>query len=195
MTYRISANIRGLIFDFDGTIVDSMPIHYLSWREAFATCHADFSEDFFYRHAGVSLVKVVEHYNAEHGTFLSPEAVVRLKDDAHAKYLPQTTLIPPVMQIIEAYHGKLPMAVATGNSKNLTAPLLERLALEKFFDAVVYGDDVHHPKPHPECFLKAASLIDVPASACEVFEDGEAGLEGARRAGMKATDIRPWLEK
>ena len=193
MTYVISENIDALIFDFDGTIVDSMPVHYLSWQQAFKLNKCSFSKDFFYQHAGVSLPEVVNLYNQTYGTALSPEDVVAQKDMAHRQYLSETKVIPQVFDLIKKYHGVLPMAVATGNSKNLTEPLLRQLDLDPYFETVVFGDDVRYPKPHPECFLRAAAEMGVPASRCEVFEDGDAGLEGALLAGMKATDIRPWL--
>ncbi|MBN2339924.1 MAG: HAD-IA family hydrolase [Deltaproteobacteria bacterium] len=194
MKYHAGDQIRGLIFDFDGTIVDSMPVHFLSWKSAFGALGESFSESFFYKHAGVSLQGVVQLYNVEYGTSLDPAVVVAKKDEAHAEYLPQTKVIPTVFDVIQRYYGVLPMAVATGNSKNLTQPLMERLDLTKYFNAVVFGDDVVQPKPHPECFLTAAEAIRVAPSFCEVFEDGEAGIEGARRAGMHVTDIRSWLK-
>lgn len=193
MIYSISSTVRALIFDFDGTIVDSMPIHFLSWREAFSSLGAVFDEKFFYENAGVSLVGVVETYNRHNGTALSPQEVVARKDAAHLKYLPHTPIIPQVVDVIKANHGILPMAIATGNSRNLTEPLISSLGLQRYFNAIVYGEDVENPKPHPDCFLKAASMLEVEPSWCEVFEDGDAGIEGAKRAGMKATDIRPWL--
>jgi beta-phosphoglucomutase-like phosphatase (HAD superfamily) len=120
---------------------------------------------------------------------------VKLKNGCHAAYLSKTRTIPQVMHVIEQYHGVFPMAVATGNSKSMTAPLMDRLELTRYFTAVIYGEDVKNSKPHPECFLKAAHAIRVAPEKCEVFEDGDLGIEAARRAGMKATDIRPWLLK
>jgi beta-phosphoglucomutase family hydrolase len=193
MPYEVTAEIEGLIFDFDGTIVDSMPAHYRSWKEAFSSFGADFSERFFYDNAGMSLIAVVETYNRERGTDLPPAEVVALKDRCHADYLPTTRTIPEVMAVVARYQGVLKMAVATGSTRKLTLPLMERLGLTRYFDAVVFGEDVAHSKPHPESFLRAAEAIRVAPVRCEVFEDGEAGIEAARRAGMKVTDIRPWL--
>jgi HAD superfamily hydrolase (TIGR01509 family) len=193
MTYRVTKEIEGLIFDFDGTIVDSMPAHYLSWKAAFSSQGISFSERFFYDNAGLSLTGVVETYNRVNGTDLSPAELVALKDRHHVAHLSSTRPIPQVLSVIERYYGVLPMAVATGSTKSLTVPLLARLDLTRYFEAVVYGEDVENGKPHPESFLKAASAMNVAPEKCEVFEDGEAGLEAARRAGMKATDIRPWL--
>jgi HAD superfamily hydrolase (TIGR01509 family) len=193
MTYKVAKEIEGLIFDFDGTIVDSMPAHCLSWKEAFSSFGAPLSERFIYDHAGASFIGVVEAYNREMGTDLPPDEVVRLKIKSHVAHLSIVRTIPQVMQVIEQYHGILPMAVATGNSKSMTAPLMDRLKLTRYFAAVIYSEDVEKSKPDPECFLKAARAIHVAPEKCEVFEDGDLGIEAAKRSGMKATDIRPWL--
>ena len=142
MSYEVTAEIEGLIFDFDGTIVDSMPAHYLSWKEAFSSFGADFSESFCYDNAGMSLIAVVEAYNRETGADLPPAEVVALKDRCHVAHLPSMRTIPQVMEVVERYHGVLPMAVATGSTRRLTLPLMEQLGLTAYFDAVVFGEDV-----------------------------------------------------
>ena len=192
MTYQVTHDIQGLIFDFDGTLVDSMPAHYLSWKAAFSTFGINFSERFFYDNAGLSLIGVVEKFNREMETDLPPAEMVALKGENHIAFLDKTRTIPQVLEVVERYHRVLKMAVATGSIRSLTEPLMARLDLTGYFDAVVYGEDVENGKPHPDSFLKAARELNVPPHTCEVFEDGDAGLEGARRAGMKATDIRPW---
>lgn len=193
MFYQVAPNIRGLIFDFDGTIVDSMPVHFLSWKQAFHEFGADFTERFCYDHAGLPLLAVVETYNNKTGTTLDPLKVVQKKNIYHEAYLPETEPIPEVVSIIQRYYGKLPMAIATGNSRKLTLPLMERLNLTRYFKSVIFGEDVRRGKPDPESFLKAAKAIGVPPEKCEVFEDGDPGIEAAIRAGMKATDIRTWF--
>ncbi len=194
MIYTVSQEIEGLIFDFDGTVVDSMPAHYLSWRAAFSEFGAEFTERFCYDYAGLSLTAVVETYNREMGTTLAPAEVVALKNKKHLSYNDHIHPIPEVMDLIDRYFGKLPMAVATGGMREVTAPLITALGLIDYFVTVVYSDDVKRSKPHPDAFLQAARAMGIAPDRCEVFEDGEAGLEAARRAGMKATDIRPWLE-
>jgi HAD superfamily hydrolase (TIGR01509 family) len=193
LPYQISNDIRALIFDFDGTLVDSMPANLASWQESFASFGHRFDEAFFYRHAGVSLVGVVKLYNDAHGSTLDPEAVADLKTRLHVKYVPQTRLIEPVIDVVRRHHGKVPMAVASGNARTGVEAVMETLRISHFFDAVVCGEDVPLPKPAPDCFLTAARLIGVSPTSCEVFEDAAPGIEGARRAGMKATDIRQWL--
>ena len=192
--YEISKDIDALIFDFDGTLVDSMPSHLLSWQAAFGAYGQTFTEQFFYEHAGVSLTGVVEAFNRAMGTALSPAAVVAKKDSRHSAYLDKIRPIPTVMEIVRHCYGHLPMAVATGNSRALTEPLMASLDLTKYFNTVIYGEDVRDGKPDPECFLKAAGALGVSPSRCEVFEDGDPGILAARRAGMKVTDVRPWLK-
>ena len=191
--YTVSPSTKGLIFDLDGTIVDSMPAHLLSWQAAFRAFGETFTEEFCYAHAGVSLTGVVEIFNRENGTSLSPEAVVSKKDEAFVTYLDRIRPIPQVLDILKRYNGKLPMAVASGNTRPLSVVLLERLGLIEYFDALVFGEEVSTPKPDPESFLTAARLMGVPPKTCEVFEDGDHGLAAAKRAGMIAVDIRPWL--
>ncbi len=193
MVYEVSKDIQGLIFDFDGTLVDSMPVHCLSWKAAFAAFNEDISESFIYGHAGYSLVGVVEAYNKQKKKNLPPLEVVAKKDESHLAYVDKTKPIPIVLDIVKHYYKKLPMAVATGNTRLLTAPLMKKLDLMKYFDTVVFGDEVTKGKPDPECFLVAAKAIGVLPQNCEVFEDGDPGIEAAKRAGMKVTDVRKWL--
>jgi HAD superfamily hydrolase (TIGR01509 family) len=194
MKYIIDENIKGLIFDFDGTIVDSMPVHYLSWSKAFEMNDVIFNEEFFYEKAGLSLVSVVEEYNKRYNRDLNAKSVAELKNKLHYDYISELKLIKPVFEVIKSYSNILPMAIATGSDRDITLYTIERLKIDKYFKGIVSADDVENSKPDPEVFLKAAELINIVPEQCEVFEDGLPGLEGARAAGMKATDIRAWLE-
>jgi len=193
MTYKIDENIKGLVFDFDGTITDSMPVHFISWQKAFEAHDAVFDEEFFYSKAGYSLTAVVEAFNKENNRSLDPRSVADLKNKLHYEYIPRIDLITPVFEVIESYHNILPMAIATGSNRDITEYTIDKLSIGKYFEGIVSADDVQNSKPHPEVFLKAAQLIGVAPENCEVFEDGDPGLLGAVSAGMKATDIRKWL--
>jgi len=192
--FEFNENIRGLIFDFDGTLVDSMPANLLSWKEAFDAFGRTFDEDFFYTHAGVSLVGVVRLYNEKHGTDLNPEKVAALKTTLHQKHIPQTKLIDPVFDIVTRFHRRIPMAVASGNARSGIEAVMNALSIAHYFEAVICGEDVVSPKPAPDCFLAAAARLQVAPERCVVFEDAAPGLEGARRAGMQAMDVRPWIK-
>ena len=100
-------------------------------------------------------------------------------------------VIEPVVNIIKAYAGKLPMSVATGGTRSLCSKTLSALGLLDYFQAMVTADDVQHGKPAPDIFLEAARRMNVPPKLCCAFEDAELGLASANAAGMLAIDIRP----
>jgi len=194
VTFAVDSHVKGLIFDSDGTLVDTMPLHYLAWVETVGRYNAHFPEPLFYELAGVPSDKIVAVLNEKFGYNLDPETIVREKEELFIKkYLPQAQPIAAVVDIARAHKGKMPMAVATGGIPAVVNNALETIGLAGFFDAVVTAIDVEHGKPAPDPFLEAARRIGVAPELCQVFEDSDAGLEGARRAGMVATDVRPWL--
>ncbi len=195
MTIIVDSHIKGLIFDSDGTLIDTMPMHYQAWREIIDPVGGNFPEELFYELAGVPSEKIVEIINQTSGINLDPKTTTETKENLFiSKYLPMAQPIAPVINIAEAHKGKLPMAVATGGTPPVINNALKTLGKEDFFDAVVTAADVKHGKPAPDTFLEAARRLGVEPQYCQVFEDSEAGLEAARRAGMVATDIRPWLK-
>jgi beta-phosphoglucomutase-like phosphatase (HAD superfamily) len=102
--------------------------------------------------------------------------------------------VAPVVELVKEYHGKLPMAVGTGGYKRLSWKTLEILGLNQYFDILVSGEDVKHPKPHPETFLKCAARMEVNPEVCHVFEDGELGIQAAHAAGMMSTLVTGYYE-
>ena len=194
MNLTVESHIRGLIFDWDGTLIDSMPTHYLAWRDTVQQLGAEFPEPLFYELAGVPSDRIVEVLNQEFGYKLDPYVVATAKEALFMeKYLSQAVLIEPVMEIARTNKGKRPLAVATGGVPPVIGQGLANNNLEDFFDAVVTSEDVARGKPEPDTFLEAARRLGVEPQFCQVFEDSDAGLEGARRAGMVATDVRPAL--
>lgn len=195
MTLKIELHVRGLIFDWDGTIINTMPMHYLAWRDIVRERGADFPEQLFYDLAGVPSDRIVEVLNETFGYQLDPQEIALTKEQLFVdKYLARAELIEPVVTLARAHKGKMPMAVATGGIPTVLNKALALSGLTDFFDAVVTSHDVEHGKPAPDTFLEAARRIGVVPELCQVFEDSEAGLEGARRAGMVATDVRPWVK-
>ncbi|MBE0668196.1 MAG: HAD-IA family hydrolase, partial [Bacteroidales bacterium] len=98
----------------------------------------------------------------------------------------------PVAALVRKYNGILPMAVGTGGHREAVEKTLEITGLRKYFDIIVTANDVEQHKPDPETFLRCAELMSVEPVFCEVFEDGDLGIEAAHRAGMIATDVRGW---
>ena len=102
--------------------------------------------------------------------------------------------IGPVVDIVKEYHGTLPMAVGTGGHREAVERTLEITGLREYFDIIVTANDVNSFKPHPETFLKCAELMEVEPEFIDVFEDGELGIEAAKKAGMNAIDVRSWYD-
>ena len=184
--------IRGLVFDCDGTIADTMPLHYQAWVQALGEFGVEFPEALFYEMAGVPTATIIEILNDRHGHNMPVQETADYKESLYIKLIPQVIPIDPVVKLVHQYYGQLPMAVATGGGRAVVSKTLNALSLLDRFQAIVTADDVKHGKPAPDIFLEAARQLNVPPELCCAFEDGEAGLTSARAAGMTVIDIRPF---
>lgn len=178
----------GYIFDLDGTLVDSMPQHYLAWEKALRDVGLPlFSEEVYYSMGGRSATDIVAEMAAEQGrTDIDPEAVAVSKRMYYFSQL-RDTPAPPITEVVEfvrARLGRVPMSIATGSALPGALETLKCAGLEDVFDIIVTPADVVEGKPAPDMFLLAAQKMGVPASECCVFEDAEPGVEGAKKAGM-----------
>ena len=194
MLNSIEPHIKGLIFDADGTLVDTMPMHYLAWQQTAQSMGGDFPEPFFYELAGVPSVRIVEILNEKFGYGFNPQEFTEIKENLYMeKYLPTVNSIEPVVAVARKYQGRLPMAVATGAVQRVVQAALAATNLTDMFDTVVGADDVKHGKPAPDTFLEAARRLGVEPQYCLVYEDSDLGLEAAQRAGMTGIDVRPYI--
>ena len=181
---------RGLIFDCDGTLVDSMPLHWSAWDTVCKRHGIEFSEKRHYAMGGIPSRKILAMLKEEQGLDFDPDEVSREKEVAYLPLMPEVELIEPVVAIAREHRGRIPMAVATGGRTQFIWPLLERLEIADWFSALVTSDDVANPKPAPDTYLKAAALLGVPAEECRAFEDTDLGMDSIRAAGMEAVDVR-----
>jgi HAD superfamily hydrolase (TIGR01509 family) len=189
----VAAGVRGLIFDCDGTLADTMPFHMEGWRRAFADARVDVPEPWLDALRGTPERQVVVLANDRFGLALDPDAILATKHLVYRRLLSRVQPLEPVVALVRAHWGRLPMAVASGATREDVYTVLARLGLTDAFAAVLTADDEIEHKPSPEIFLEAARRIGVEPTACQVFEDGDIGLEAARRAGMTATDVRPYI--
>jgi beta-phosphoglucomutase family hydrolase len=188
---HIPNHIKGLVFDCDGTIADTMPLHYKAWVVAMGEHGVDFPEALFYEMAGIPTPRIIEILNQRHGHSMPVDQTAQRKDALFEEMIPQVSVIEPVVKLVRQYAGKLPMAVATGGSRGVVTKTLSALNLLEYFQTLVTADDVKHGKPAPDIFLEAARRIGVPPEQCCGFEDADLGLQAIRSAGMMAIDIRP----
>lgn len=193
MKIEIYKNTKGLIFDMDGTLADSMPLHFKAWKLTAAENGFEYTEKQFLDTAGMPTLKIVPLINEELGLNLDPIEFSRRKEELFLENINEVKLIEPVANIVKQYHNKLPMSVGTGGKKDIAILTLKMIGLDKYFDIIVSAEDVTNHKPNPDTFLKCAELMNVKPEQCQVFEDGEMGLIAAEKAGMIATDVRPYL--
>lgn len=182
---------EAVIFDLDGTIVDSMPTHLEAWCEALSIYGAGgiFKEDVFLAMGGRPTRDIVVEINDEYDLHLNPDSVAFAKREAFLKRVGSVTLIDEVAEFIQSLRGKVPMAVASGGSRQVVEKTLAAVGASDWFDEVVTADDVAVGKPEPDVFLYAAKLLDVNPAKCLVLEDAPAGILAAQRAGMQVIAI------
>ena len=187
----IPPHVRGLVFDCDGTIADTMPLHYQAWVAALREHDAELPEALFYEWAGIPTVKVIEILNERHGHAIPVREAAERKESLYVSLISRVEPIEPVVALVRGYAGRLPMAVATGATRAICSKTLRSLHLLEHFQAIVTADDVARGKPAPDIFIEAARRLGVDPAVCYAFEDADLGLEAARAAGMVAVDIRP----
>jgi HAD superfamily hydrolase (TIGR01509 family) len=183
------------LFDCDGTVVDSMPLHYLAWKQALGEWHCDFSEEVFYAWGGLPVAEVISRLNVEHGLKMPVAAVEVRKENLYYDNISRLQVVPEVVEHIEAMYGKIPFAVVSGSTRESVVKSLEAVGLLDKFDTLVCAGDYAKSKPDPEPFLLAASRLGVAAAACLVFEDTDMGIQAATAAGMASVNVPSPMER
>ncbi len=186
-------SFRAYLFDCDGTIADSMPLHYLAWKKALGEWNCEFGEELFYAWGGMPVAEIISTLNEKHGLNMPVETVSRRKEGLYFELLPQLKAVPEVLEHIEAGRGRIPFAVVSGSTKESVVASLVSLNLLDRFETFVCAGDYKKSKPDPEAFLLAAARLGVAAEACLVFEDTKMGIQAAQAAGMAAVKVpAPW---
>ncbi|MFF0721800.1 HAD family hydrolase [Micromonospora sp. NPDC003816] len=184
-----TGDFQAYLFDCDGTIVDSMPLHYTAWRQALDEWECAFPEDLFYAWAGRPTLDIVDALNEQQRLNMPVETVVARREEHYQRLLPTAAGIPGVLHHIQDAHGRIPFAVVSGSTREAVTASLDALGILDRFDVLVCAGDYTRPKPDPEPFLRAAELLGVPPHACLVFEDADLGIEAAVAAGMAAVRV------
>jgi HAD superfamily hydrolase (TIGR01509 family) len=190
-----AGNFGAYLFDCDGTVVDSMPLHYLAWKQALGKWNCDFSEDTFYAWGGLPVAEVISRLNAEQGLKMPVAAVEVRKENLYYDNISRLRVVPEVLEHIEAMYGKIPFAVVSGSTRESVVKSLEAVKLLDKFDTLVCAGDYAKSKPDPEPFLLAASRLGVAPAACLVFEDTDMGIRAATAAGMASVKVPSPMER
>jgi beta-phosphoglucomutase family hydrolase len=183
------------LFDCDGTIVDSMPLHYVAWQNVLAQWNCTFDEQHFYSLGGTPIAEIVSLLNEKHGLSMPIEAVCSRKEELYYELLPELKAIPEVLEHIHAQHGRIPLAVVSGGTREAVTASLNALQILDRFDLLVCAEDYKKAKPDPEAFLLAATRLGIAPARCLVFEDTNLGIQAASAAGMPSVKIPPPWER
>jgi HAD superfamily hydrolase (TIGR01509 family) len=188
-----SRRYAGYIFDCDGTLADTMPLHFRAWREALASAGAsfEFSWELFVSRAGMSLEGTVLELSSQFGVPLDPVVVASTHRSVYAQLESGVVAVPGVVEFAREVSLFAPVAVASGSIRRNVLRSLESIGIAELFSIVITPEDVTHCKPDPEMFLLAAQRMGVAPTDCLVLEDGELGMEAARRAGMDYAVVLP----
>ncbi len=190
-----AGTFRAYLFDCDGTIVDSMPLHYIAWKQTLAEWNCPFEEELFYAWGGRPVSEIIASLNQMHGLSMPVDVVAHRKENHYYELLPEIKAIPEVVEHVHAKHGLIPMAVVSGSRRNSVIGSLSALHLLDKFDLLVCAEDYTRGKPAPDCFLTAAAKLGVDPKDCLVFEDTDMGIEAATAAGMASVRVPAPLER
>jgi len=187
--------IKGIIFDCDGTLADTMPLHWRAWRTIAERHQIKFPEERFYSLGGIPSRDILKMLGAEQGLKFDALAVAHEKEAVYVPLIAQVEPIHAVVAIARENHGRIPLAVASGGTREIIRQVLEHLGILRLFQAVITSEDVQSQKPAPDIFLEAARRIGVPPHFCRAYEDTDLGLQAIRAAGMEAVDVRRLIVK
>ena len=174
----------GYIFDCDGTLADTMPLHYRAWKRLMDENGGAFPEELFYRYGGKTTETIIELLNEKYNLTIDPGLGSHRKEEYFVELIAEVQAIEPVLVIARQMRGRVPMAVASGGYRKYIEMTLDAIGVKDWFDVIVCAEDYARGKPHPGPFLEAARRLGVPPGECVVFEDSPAGVEAAEAAGM-----------
>ena len=190
-----AGDFRAYLFDCDGTIVDSMPLHYIAWKKALGEWDCAFEEQLFYAWGGRPVTEIIATLNHMHSLNMPVDAVASRKENLYFELEHQLKTVPEVVAQIEEKHGQIPLAVVSGSRRKSVVHSLSAFGLLDKFDVLVCAEDYARGKPAPDCFLTAAARLGVEPKDCLVFEDTDMGIAAAAAAGMASVRVPSPLER
>ena len=183
-------NYEALIFDCDGTLTDSMPVHFIAWQRTMSQVGIAFPEDRFYSLGGMPTDKIIHMLASEQNVEVDVLAASNAKEAAFLELLHLLEPIAAVVEVARHYHKKLPMVVASGGFRDVINRQITQIGCDGLFDGLVTAEDTTRHKPEPDVFLEAARRAAAEPTRCLVYEDSDLGIQAARAAGMDYVDVR-----
>lgn len=184
---------KGIIFDLDGTIADTMPIHYQASQEICNEYGFDFPLNYFFSEAGRPTVDVFVDLMKILNNGLDGKILATAKEKRFIELLPTVKPVVQVLAVAKHYYKKIPLAIGSGGQRLAVEKTLDTLGIKDLFDSIVSADDVTKHKPHPDTFIKCAQEIGIQPNKCIVFEDGPPGIVAARKANMGVIDVNEFV--
>jgi beta-phosphoglucomutase family hydrolase len=182
---------HALIFDMDGTLVDSGQLHQHTWSLTLEKYGIPVDRALMRSLAGVpikaTLEILLEKFQIRPRAHL--DEMNAFKEDCTRENMPGFVKATELIEVVKKYEGIKPMAIGTGAKTAEALMVLKLCGLDDRFTVVVGADQVQNPKPAPDTFLRCAELMGVPPVQCVVFEDSPLGLQAAQRAGMAGIDV------
>jgi beta-phosphoglucomutase family hydrolase len=179
-----------IIFDCDGTLTDSMPVHYVAWHHTMTAHGIEFPEDRFYALGGMPSDQIIRLLAEEQAVAIDAVTAAQQKEAAFLERLHLLEPIETVLHVADFFRHRIPLAVASGGGREIVLKQLEKIGIRDWFEAIVAAEDTERHKPHPDVFLEAARRLGIPPADCLVYEDADLGLQAARAAGMDWIDVR-----
>ncbi|MFA9392757.1 MAG: HAD family hydrolase [Prolixibacteraceae bacterium] len=194
MGILVNPRAKALIFDIDGTLADTMPTHFEAFKTVLGRYGIEMTPELFNSVAGVPVQPQMKLFKKLFNPIgFVPEKVAIEKEEEYFKSIHLMKPIDVVYQVLLDHVGKMPIACGTGGDRKIASTTLEVIGLTDKVSAVVTCEDVVNGKPAPDTFLKCAELLGVEPQFCQVFEDGQPGIDAAIAAGMMVTDVREYL--
>jgi beta-phosphoglucomutase len=188
--HNLQQYLKGVIWDMDGVLIDSMEIHFKIWEQIFSEYNVGFARKDFNRHFGTTNLETIQTVLGNKLSFKESRALAEKKQLLFEQQaITEAQLIPGVDQWLQFFYERnIPQAVASSNAQRFIEAVAENKKISHFFKTLVSAEGLAS-KPDPAVFLESARLISARPESCLVFEDAVAGVEGAKRAGMKCIAI------
>lgn len=189
--YAMFDRYEGLIFDMDGTLIDTMPVHAKAWGMVGKQFGYEFDSQIMYNLGGATVRTIAEEMMKSANMPLERlDEVITAKRALSYQLIPSQSTLLPTFDIVKYFYQKKPIALGSGSHRKIIDMLIDKLNIASYFNAIVSADDVKAHKPHPETFLRCAELIKINPTNCIVFEDADLGVKAGLSAGMDVFDIR-----